>query len=258
MRIAQVTDCHIVAEAGRRIYGADTFESLRAVLNEALALEQPPELIVATGDLSEDGSEGSYRRLRQLFVESTLPVYVIPGNHDSVTGIADFLIGGVVRTERMVDIGSWRIVFLNSKVEGEAYGYLKESELAALSGALSEDARRPTAICLHHSPTKPCPSSECHLRNEDVFIELLNRHDNARVVLAGHSHMELKRQVGHATLLTTPATSSQCRHAQAGQAVDHEGFSASHRFDPSIHAFRMLTLRSNGEFDTEVCWVAWE
>jgi Icc protein len=258
MRIAQITDCHLVAEAGRRIYGADTFAALRAVLRQALALEQPPELIVATGDLSEDGSEGSYRRLRQLFAESMLPVYVIPGNHDSPTGMADFLIGGSIRAERMVDVGSWRILFLDSKVEGEAYGYLEESELAALSGALSEDARRPTAICLHHSPTKPCPSPDCHLRNEDVFIELLNGHDNAKVVLAGHSHMELKRQIAHATLLTTPATSSQCRHAQAKPAVDHEDFFASHRFDPSMHAFRTLTLRPNGEFDTEVCWVAGE
>ena len=58
MRIVQVTDCHIVAEPGRRIYGTDTFCSLRAVLKQALATR--PELILATGDLSEDGSDGSF------------------------------------------------------------------------------------------------------------------------------------------------------------------------------------------------------
>ena len=256
MRIVQVTDCHIVTEPGRRIYGTDTFSSLRAVLKRAL--EKRPEAILATGDLSEDGSEGSYQRLRHLFLETEVPVYVIPGNHDSVKGINNVLLGESIKSARLVDIGLRRIVFLNSKVEGEAYGYLAEPELAFLSGALIENAKRPAVVCLHHSPTKPCPSSGCHLRNADEFVELLNRHGNARAVLAGHAHLELTRRIEHAALLTTPASSSQCWHAQAGQAVDHEDFWATHRFDPTMHGFRALTLKPDGRFDTEVCWIAEE
>jgi Icc protein len=240
---------------GGEILGTDTFRSLQLVLEAALTLRQPPELIVATGDLSDDGSEASYSRLRHLLLGTHLPVYVIPGNHDSVSGMQRFLAGGAIKTARHVDLQSWRLVFLNSKVADRAYGYLEDSEFELLVGALTEHPQRPVAVCLHHSPTRPCPSAGCHLKNDDAFVALLDSHENARVVVSGHAHLELERRIRHGSLLTTPATSSQCSHAQPGQLVDHEDFRASHQFDASRHGFRMLALHADGRFDTEVHWV---
>src|SRR5882724_3280896 len=93
VRALQITDLHLLSEVGATIYGTDSFESLRAVLERALGLPAPPEIIVATGDLSEDGSAASYRRLRGLLLETGLPVHVLPGNHDSVIEMKRALIG---------------------------------------------------------------------------------------------------------------------------------------------------------------------
>jgi 3',5'-cyclic AMP phosphodiesterase CpdA len=190
MRVLHITDCHVLPESGAKVYGVDTFRALQRVLTAALTLRNPPDLILATGDLSEDGSAGSYRRLRDALVGTGLPVYAIPGNHDS-----------------------------------------------------SQQMQR-------------CPSTGCHLKNDDELIAVLDSHPNARIVLAGHSHQELERRGRYAALLTTPATSAQCRHAQRGDPVDHEDFWASHEFDADKHAFRMLTLRSNGRVDTRIRWVS--
>jgi Icc protein len=255
MRILQVTDCHLLPEVGAKIYGGDTFRSLNLVLRFALTMAEPPELIVATGDLSEDGSQRSYQRLRDVFLDAGLPVYVIAGNHDSVQEMRRSLIGGAIAMEPYLDVGSWRIVFLDSKVPGEPYGYLEDRELVRLEEMLSEDPKRPAIICLHHSPTRPCPSTGCHLQNDDELIKVLDSHANGRVVLAGHSHLELERRIRHASLLTTPATSSQCVHAQLGEPVDHEDFWASHEFDATWHGFRILTLHRDGQFDANVHWV---
>jgi 3',5'-cyclic-AMP phosphodiesterase len=157
VRILQVTDCHIIPEGGSEILGTDTFRALQRVLETALALREPPELVVATGDLSDDGSEASYKRLRHLLLDTHLPVYVLPGNHDSVSGMQRFLAGGAIKTTRHVDLQPWRLVFLNSKVADRSYGYLEDSELEFLVGAFTEDPQRPVAVCLHHSPTRPCP-----------------------------------------------------------------------------------------------------
>ena len=73
-------------------------------------------------------------------------MYVIPGNHDSMRGIDKVLLGGTIKSTRFVDICLWRIIFLNSKVEGEGYGYLAEPELACLVDALVEDAKRPAVV----------------------------------------------------------------------------------------------------------------
>jgi Icc protein len=255
MRILQITDCHVLPNGGPKVYGADTFRALQRVLTAALALDEPPDLIIATGDLSEDGSPDSYRRLRDAFLGAGLPVYVIPGNHDSSQQMDRCLIGAAVRMEAYVDIVPWRMVFLDSTVAGAAHGYLDDRELRRLDALLSEAPERPSVVAVHHSPIRPCPSSGCHLKNDFELIAVLDSHPNARVVLAGHSHQQLERQARYAALLTTPATSAECRHAQRGAPVDHEDFWASHEFDAARHAFRMLTLRSDGNVDTRIHWV---
>ena len=256
MRVLQITDCHLLSRTDARVYGTDTYRSLNLVLDAAFGLDEPPELVLATGDLSEDGSPGSYQRLRELLLESGVPTYVVAGNHDSVQGMKRFLVGGPISMEPQIDVGSWRAIFLSSKVEGEPFGYLDDAELLRLTQTLAEERDRPAVVCVHHSAIPPCPSTGCLLRNNEAFLAVIEAHHNARVVLAGHAHLELSQQSRTATLLTTPATSSQCAHAQLGAPVDHEDFWASHEFDPRQHGFRMLTLHEDGSFDTQVHWVS--
>ena len=256
VRILQVTDCHILPGEGDEVYGTDTYRSLEAVLRAALALDQPPERIIATGDLSEDGSDASYARLRDLFLATGLPVNIVPGNHDSLEAMQRTLLCDAVSMDPVLDIEGWRIAFLNSQVPGHAHGYLDDAELQLLTLALDEAPARSVVTCLHHGPIRPCPSTGCHLHNDGTLLELLAARPNARIVLAGHAHLELERRLGHTTFLTTPASSSQASHAQEGERVDHEDFWASHAFDANRHGFRMLTLKPRGGFETQVHWVA--
>jgi Icc protein len=256
MRVLQVTDCHVLGDPGARVYGVDTYRSLRRVLRAALSLPDPPELVVATGDLVEDGSDASYRRLRGVFLHACLPVYVVAGNHDSLPAMHRSLIGGAIRMQACLDLAAWRIVFLDSTVAGEPYGYLDERELRRLETNLRERTAVPALVCLHHGPIRPCPASGCHLRNDADLLATLGAYSNARVVIAGHAHLEATRWAGHTELLTTPATSLQCAHAQQGELVDHEDFRSSHRFDTSRHGFRMLTLCPDGGFESAVHWLA--
>ena len=155
-----------------------------------------------------------------------------------------------------LDLAAWRIVFLDSTVAGEPYGYLDERELRRLETNLRERTAVPALVCLHHGPIRPCPASGCHLRNDADLLATLGAYSNARVVIAGHAHLEATRWAGHTELLTTPATSLQCAHAQQGDLVDHEDFRSSHRFDTIRHGFRMLTLYPDGGFESAVHWLA--
>jgi Icc protein len=256
MRVLQVTDCHVLGDPGATVHGVDTYRSLGRVLRAALSLPDPPDLVVATGDLVEDGSDASYRRLREVFLHTCLPVYVVAGNHDSLPAMHRSLIGGPIRMEACLDLAAWRVVFLDSTVAGEPYGYLDEHELRRLETNLRERTAVPAIVCLHHGPIRPCPTSGCHLQNDAELLATLGAYSNARVVIAGHAHLEATRWAGHTELLTTPATSAQCAHAQQGELVDREDFRSSHRFDTSRHGFRMLTLHSDGVFESAVHWLA--
>jgi Icc protein len=255
LRVLQITDLHILPRVRSAIYGTDSFESLRAVLGAALVLPEPPTLVVATGDLAEDGSEESYDRLRGPLLETGLPFYVLPGNHDSEDEMRSALVGGPIQTGPVVDIGSWRLVLLDSCVRGAPHGFLAASQLDLLTSALADDPSRPVLTCLHHGPARPCPASGCRLHNDDVLLGLLGSRPNARAVISGHAHTEIERHSEHVTLLTAPSTCSQGIHAQRGEPVDHEDFWASHRFDPSRYGFRMLTLLPGGELESAVHWV---
>ena len=242
-------------EAGAEIYGADPFESLRRVLEAASRMREPPERVIATGDLAEDASPRSYERLRELLLATGLPTHVIPGNHDSLAGMRSSLVGGAIEMGHVVDLADWRLVLLDSQIAGRSEGRLARDQLQLLERSLRETPSRPALVALHHSPTRPCPYPGCHLENEADFLRRLAAHDNARVVIAGHSHTPIERCEQGVALLTTPSTCSQGWHAQAGESEDPDDFWACHRMDGSRHGFRMLSLAADGSFESELHWL---
>jgi 3',5'-cyclic AMP phosphodiesterase CpdA len=155
----------------------------------------------------------------------------------------------------VIDIGSWRVVLLDSQVRGAAHGFLDEIQLQILASALAENPTRPVLTCLHHGPVSYCPSSGCRLHNSAALLHLLASHPNARGVICGHAHLDLERADHQVKLFVTPSTCSQVSHAQLGAPVDHDDFWASHRYDPAHYGFRILTLLPSGELISELHWV---
>jgi len=138
LRIVHITDTHILAEPGAELYGVDSFAALASLLAVMQRDAWTPHLLIATGDLSEDGSAASYQRLRHLLTSLGLPVYCIPGNHDVLTEMHAHLKGGPIHLERRVLWESWHIVLLDSQVPGQGHGSLSSKELNALEAALQE------------------------------------------------------------------------------------------------------------------------
>ena len=55
--VVQLTDSHLFADAGADLLGLDTHASLNAVID--MVLEQTPEMdvVLATGDITQDGRQ---------------------------------------------------------------------------------------------------------------------------------------------------------------------------------------------------------
>jgi Icc protein len=112
MRLLHISDLHMVPEVGEQIYGVDPYASLQLVLEQGVAAS--PDLIVATGDLAERGDSASYRRLRAQLLATGLPVFVVPGNHDSPRRIAEDLCGDRILAADVHDQDAWRLRVGNS------------------------------------------------------------------------------------------------------------------------------------------------
>lgn len=254
VRIAHITDMHLLGDPDGRVLGIDPFAAFERVL-ALIAREDPrPDIVIASGDLSDDGSAESYRRLRAALLEIGVPVHCVPGNHDLLDPMREHLIGDPIHLTPSVAIGAWRIVLLNSQVPGQGHGRLDPGELEILRGAL-EDATEPHALlCLHHPPLDLCSMPICRLENAAEVLELAERHPSLRVVIAGHVHLAHDEERGSLRHLVTPSTVVQGEHPSGPDVPEPHMFAKVHRLDTSRRGFRRLDLHADGSIETEVLW----
>jgi Icc protein len=240
--LVQLSDSHLFAEADGKLLGMDTCASLQRVI-EQVQQEQPGiDLILATGDLSQDGSLASYERFRRLTEAFATPVRWLAGNHDEVPPMQAACADSTL-LEPVIDVGAWRVVMLDSSIPGAVPGFLADSQLELLERALSEAPERHHLICLHHHPVSiGCKWMEpIGLRNPDTLFAILERHSQARAVLWGHIHQEFDQQRGNLRLLASPSTCVQF-------APGSEDFQVSNE----APGYRWLRLHTDGRLETGV------
>ena len=247
LTLLQITDTHLHAEAGTRLRGVDTLSTLHAALEHAREDRRwPPDAILATGDIVQDGSRAGYERFRSTLASCGLSVLSVPGNHDDpglmaeVLGEAPFTVGGSVR------LHDWSVLLLDSTIPGEEGGGFGEPRLAALEAALRDEAGRHVMICMHHHPV-PVGSAWLDggsVRDGDRLFEILDAHANVRCVIWGHVHQACDYRRGGMRLLGAPSTCMQFRPNVAAFAVDDR--------PPGM---RWFGLGPDGSVDTEVDWV---
>jgi Icc protein len=254
-RIVQLTDTHITRAGEQHFCGLDSSAMLRAVIDQIRRDPWQPEAILVTGDLSADGSESSYQRARSLLALLERPVFCIPGNHDDPATMAGALVSGAVQIARSAQVGAWKIVLLDSCLAGKDYGVLRDSELKALQGALSEPDDRPILIALHHGPEPNCAMQSCQLINKAEFLSLIRQYDSVKGVIAGHLHCAREHAGDGPLLLTTPSTCVQCIHPTDTPDDLDAPFLKYHQVQPGISAYRRLELGADGRIATELIWV---
>ncbi len=244
-RIVQFTDLHLYGAADGRLRGIATLPALEAALATARAREAPWEALLLTGDLVQDDPAG-YQHVRRLFGQSKVPVYCIPGNHDEQVPMraelanAPFQICGTARH------GEWLLVMLDSYQHGMAAGRLAAGELARLDAALSEHADRHALVCLHHHPVAAGSRwlDTVGLENRDALFEVLDRHQNVRVLLWGHVHQAFDGERRGVRLLATPSTCAQFKPGSDQFAIDQRP-----------PGYRWLELHEDGRVESAIVWV---
>ena len=210
LRLLQLTDSHLRAAADGEVKGWRTLDSLAATMEAALAGEAAPDAILATGDLSQDGSAESYRHLRRLLEQPGVPVYCLPGNHDHPPTMAAELSDPPFIYCGDHALGRWRLVMLSTWDGDRGGGRLPDEELRRLETVL-ENSREPhVLVVLHHHPV-PVDSwlDKVGLDNAADFLRVTDGCARVRGVLWGHIHQRYERQRRGVHMLGTPSTCFQ-------------------------------------------------
>lgn len=243
VRVAQVTDCHIVAGARDRLRDMNTRDSFEAVMHAIRSDHCGLDLLLATGDLSQDASAASYRYLAAQFNASGLPLLWLPGNHDDASLMREHLRGDSLFAARQAVIGNWLILLLDSTIAGEAGGRLAPAQIEFVDASLRDHAHRHALVCLHHQPL-PCASEwidRLGLREAQALIDVVGAHANVRAVLWGHVHQQAQQRRDGIEWMSTPSTCFQFKPGSKTFALDGLG-----------PGYRLLDLHADGGITTAV------
>lgn len=191
LRILHLSDTHVLADHGLH-GGRDT----TALLEEAVSrIERPVDLVVHSGDVSDDGSEESYRVVQGIISRLDAPAVYAVGNHDEQGAFGRVLAPDDVRPDGQVyaahRFGGWRVIVLDSHRAGLIGGEIDDEQYAWLTAVVEEPAPSGSVVVMHHPPADGLSivQRDIGFARRDRLAEVLDGSD-VRAILAGHVHYQ--------------------------------------------------------------------
>lgn len=213
MIIAQMSDSHITVDPNTGVPAHESSTRLAQAVDHLMKIPMRPDVVLMTGDCVHHGFLEEYEHFQDLVSPLTMPVYVIPGNHDHRARMLEVFgtqgnpsLDGFV--QYVVEDFPVRLIALDTHIPGRDEGYLGNEKLQWLEARLEEAPTRPTVVFMHHPPVRTGLDVTDHIRLMDGenLEALLARHSQVERLVAGHLHMAITRRFANTVLMTCPAT----------------------------------------------------
>ncbi|NNJ71779.1 MAG: 3',5'-cyclic-AMP phosphodiesterase [Enterobacterales bacterium] len=242
-KVLQITAPHIFKDEAGCLLGLNTRRSLNAVLDDVYAYHRDADLILATGDISQDHSLESYNYFAKSMNKLGLPVAWVPGNHDISEFMAPALSGQNFVTNKRISIGEWDLILLDSSVEDAVFGQLGAQQLDFLEACLRAPVGKYAMPVLHHHPVDiGCDwMTPIGLHDADAMFKIIDQFNHVKVILWGHIHQEFDIVKSGVRLLATPSSSVQFKPGSTEFSAGTES-----------PGYRTMKLQSNGSLSTAV------
>jgi Icc protein len=236
VKLAQITDTHLLSDREATMRGVATWHSLRRVL--ACVADQQPDAILLTGDLAHEGDPDAYDLLYDLVSALNIPAYWLPGNHDRPEVARDRLNRAPFVTADQVTLGGWNLILLDSTLATATYGEgaISPDRLQRLRTQL-DATDRPTAIALHHHPIPMQIDwlDTIGVTNASDLLAQLEpsapstpveqaKQSPVKLVLFGHTHLEFTGDRHGIQFYGTPSTCTQVLRDDATEMDKRPGF----------------------------------
>ncbi|WP_116948962.1 metallophosphoesterase [Jiangella endophytica] len=208
MILAHASDPHVGSVHDDAL--AVAFAALPAALD---AVRPGPDLLLLTGDLTDHGTAGEYRRLSALLAPLGVRCLVLAGNHDDPAVLRDelpHLLGAPADGAGSPAVwthtaGGVLLIGLDS-----SSGTLGDQQLDWLDGRLAA-AGAPVLVTLHHPPFPTGLDqldAEWPLTDAAALRAVVARHPVVAGVLCGHDHRHIATRLdGTVPMVSAPALS---------------------------------------------------
>lgn len=192
MKIIQLSDLHLI-RPGELLYGQDPLLHLQQALADIATHHADAELLVLSGDLSDDAHPAAYQALHDALANMPMPCQLMLGNHDHREPFAAVFPDaldetGFAQASRVTPFG--RLLFLDTLEHGRTEGHLCARRLAWLDAQLDSARDAPVFLFAHHPPFRiGMPMIDaCGLADAPTLLERCRSHGDVRHIFAGHVH----------------------------------------------------------------------
>ncbi|MDF0543138.1 phosphodiesterase [Sphingobium sp. H39-3-25] len=218
MLIAQITDVHLGFEPDNP--AEYNRKRLDQVLRALIDGPNRPDLLLATGDLTDRGDVDSYRRLANAFSQCPFPVWPCMGNHDERANFAvhfphiplDLSAGGDGFVHYVLPLPGARLIVIDTLDPGRHGGAFCETRAAWLRARLDEEPEVPVIIVMHHPPVEvgiewmnTSPTEPWVTR----FAQTIAGRTQVQALICGHLHRAIVAPWKGTTVAICPSTAPQ-------------------------------------------------
>ena len=215
MLIAQISDLHVAPDDSYMRTFVDSNMLLARAVEYLNTMTPRPDVVLATGDLTDHGTADEYLMLGEILAALEVPLFLVPGNHDepevlrAVLGTPPYVTGPTF--DYAVEDYPVRLVAVDSTTPGRHDGELDPAQLLALDARLREQPDRPTLLFMHHPPFETgIWWMDCiGLTGARDFEAIVRRNPQVRQIVAGHVHRPVATVWGSALVTTAPSTCHQ-------------------------------------------------
>ncbi|MTH96247.1 phosphodiesterase [Roseibium sp. RKSG952] len=241
--IAHISDLHLRPRGLPCLRVSDTNMLAERAIRALASLSPRPDALVISGDLTDRDDPREYAVARRLLKRLPMPVYLIPGNHDSSEGmrsnLADFPGISDSTGEKLwyaADIGDLRLIALDSHDPGKPGGRLGTAQLSWLAKELASSTK-PTIVALHHPPadTGIVHLDAMGLADSEALEDALRGHPQVKRILCGHIHRSIVAEFAGTIMTLVPSTAHQVALDLAPDAP------ALFNFEPAAYYLHLLT-----------------
>ena len=211
LKFVHITDTHLLDQPDGVLHNINTKERLEIVLSHSQSHYPDIDFFLITGDVSQTGSKESYSILESVIGQYGIPVYCVPGNHDTPQLLKKIIPVCPNKSVNIIKLGKFSLVLINSCVEGEHYGALTQNCLQQLDEHLKSSKNKFSIISMHHPPVSINSEwlDKLGLQNKSEFLQIINKNPQHVLVLCGHVHQEIDQKIENLRLLSTPSTCHQ-------------------------------------------------
>jgi 3',5'-cyclic AMP phosphodiesterase CpdA len=214
--IAQITDLHARPQGQMCNHVVDTNAMLARAVDAISALKPLPDVVLATGDLTDMGQTAEYETLRRELSRLKMPFYLVPGNHDRREGIREVFsdlayLPKEGRFSYTVEDHAVRLIALDTLIPGETHGEVGSEQRQWLEKQLALQPDRPTVIFMHHPPF---PTGIDHMDRINCLdggdvARVVGMHGQVERVLCGHHHRPIQIRWAGTIGSVAPSTAHQ-------------------------------------------------